>query len=37
MSQKLIAALDVGTTSVRCHLYDQNAELKGQAHDKVNH
>lgn len=35
MSQKFIAALDVGTTSVRCRVYNEKAEVKGQAQEKV--
>lgn len=32
---KYIAALDVGTTTIRCHIFDQNAQIKGTATDQV--
>lgn len=33
---KYIAALDVGTTTVRCFIYDNNVQIVGKASDKVN-
>lgn len=35
-AEKYIAALDVGTTTIRCHIFDQNAQIKGTATDQVN-
>ena len=32
---KYVAALDVGTTTIRCHVFDQNAQIKGSANDLV--
>ena len=32
---KFIAALDVGTTTIRCFIYDSNACLVGSAYDRV--
>lgn len=33
--RKYIAALDIGTTSLRCFIYDNNVQLIGKASDKV--
>lgn len=33
---KYIAALDVGTTTIRCFIYDNNVQIVGKASDKVN-
>lgn len=35
MQRRFIAGLDVGTTSIRCQIYDVNFNTKGKAHDKV--
>lgn len=32
---KYIAALDIGTTSIRCFIYDTNVQIKGKAFEKV--
>lgn len=32
---KYIAALDIGTTSIRCFIYDTNVQVKGKACEKV--
>lgn len=33
---KYIAALDIGTTSVRCFIYDTAVQIVGKACEKVN-
>jgi len=33
--KKYVAALDVGTTTVRCHVLDQNAKVVGSATRQV--
>lgn len=33
--RKFIAALDIGTTSLRCFIYDNNVQIIGKASDKV--
>lgn len=35
VDRKYIAALDIGTTSLRCFIYDNNVEIIGKASDKV--
>lgn len=35
MQRRFIAGLDVGTTTVRCQIYDFNFNTKGKAQDKV--
>ena len=30
-----VLALDVGTTTVRCHIYDKHAQIKGSGSRKV--
>lgn len=32
---KYILAVDVGTTTIRCHIYNEKAELISQGEDKV--
>lgn len=32
---KFIAALDVGTTTIRCIIFDESLQVKGAAHDEV--
>lgn len=36
MDEKFVAALDVGTTTLRCYVFDQKAQLRGSAVDQVN-
>jgi putative glycerol kinase 5 len=31
MTGKFVLSADVGTTSLRCHIYDQEANLKGKS------
>lgn len=33
--EKFVAALDVGTTTIRCCIFDQTAQLRGSAADQV--
>lgn len=33
--EKYIAALDIGTTSVRCYVYDSKVQIRGVATEKV--
>ncbi|XP_076339359.1 glycerol kinase 5-like [Tachypleus tridentatus] len=33
--QKYIVAVDVGTTNVRCHIYDKQANIKGEAQGRM--
>jgi hypothetical protein len=33
--KKFVAALDVGTTTVRCHIFDQHAKIVGSASAQV--
>lgn len=33
--QKYVAALDVGTTTIRCIIFDSGLQVKGAAHDEV--
>lgn len=35
VSDKFVAALDVGTTTIRCLILDQSLQLRGSAHDEV--
>lgn len=35
-AQKFVAALDVGTTTIRCYIYDKNVQIRGTASEKVN-
>lgn len=32
---KYILAVDVGTTTIRCHIYNQDAEIVGKSEKKV--
>lgn len=32
---KFVAALDVGTTTIRCIIFDQSLQVRGSAHDEV--
>lgn len=34
-AQKFVAALDVGTTTIRCFIYDKNVQIRGTASEKV--
>lgn len=36
LDNKYIAALDIGTTSIRCFVYDQNVKIVAVATEKVN-
>ena len=31
-----VAAVDIGTTNIRCHLYDRNSTIRGRGFRKVN-
>lgn len=33
--EKFIAALDIGTTTIRCIIFDQSLQVRGSAHDEV--
>lgn len=35
MNEKYIAALDVGTTTIRCFIYDSKVNIIGSATDQV--
>ncbi|GLH12946.1 Uncharacterized protein GBIM_17603 [Gryllus bimaculatus] len=35
MDGKFVAALDVGTTTIRCYIFDQSTTAVGSACDKV--
>lgn len=32
---RFVAALDVGTTTIRCIIFDQSMQVRGSAHDEV--
>lgn len=33
--ESFVLAVDVGTTSIRCHVYDKEAQIRGSCTDKV--
>lgn len=36
MTDKYVAALDVGTTTIRCYIYDKSVRIRGTACEQVN-
>lgn len=34
-SSRFVAALDIGTTTIRCIIFDQTMQIRGLAHDQV--
>lgn len=35
-NEKFVAALDVGTTTIRCFIYDSNVQIRGSSCEQVN-